>query len=751
MRRHPHRTCWPAIALATGGACLALLPASAAQASPDATTQIAVPGAGGRHVLLIDGSQLAIRPLPAGGQEIALRPAAKPTSVMSLRIGSRVQEIPAVALPFLGRGLDPSLVDLGAIERAEPGNRLPVQITFTGRAPQLPGITVTGTGPGRERGYLTTSGAAAFGAALARQFRADHARASYVQDGMFARGVKIALAGAPTVHAVKPRFQLHTLTMAATGLGGHPDTGDAVFVLNEDNPARFADPEESFNVFYHGTAKFSVPAGHYWAIGDFLSFNGTIAAERLVVLPQVTVRRNRTVHLSERAASSRIGFTTARPATLQQSGFTLIRRAGNGTAFSFGFFASGLPQWVSPTTRKPTIGTLQSFTSGQLTSSRNGANAAYAYNLNYAGPQGIIPATQHFDATPASLAAVTESYTQDVPSTGGWGIFGGFRAELGFLFAQVYPFKLPRTQTQYFSADPSLAWQAFYDEFSAFSKFGGGQTDAFRVFSGGQQLTEQWNGYPLHPQPDVQMLGGVMGATLPAFVSASRSGNTLNLAMAPFSDNTPGHLGNTVFSFANGKALESDSYAIYQNGARIARGNLANGIKPVQLSTQPSVIKFVLSESRSGATFPLSTDATTVWTWHSAPQPGAIVPPNWFCGFSRRGLLRHCAVQPMMTLNYRVGGLPSDGRASAGTQVIDLDVGHIQLATSAPITGATAQVSYNDGQTFKPATVTSLGGGRFRIGFVAPAGVDVTLRVSAADTAGGSITETILRAYGVAS
>ena len=545
---------------------------------------------------------------------------------MSLRIGSRVQEIPAVALPFLGRGLDPSLVDLGALKRAESGSRLPVQITFTGHAPQLPGITVTRTGPGRERGYLTARGAAAFGAALARQFRADHARASYGQDGMFARGVNIALAGAPTVHAASPRFQLHTLTMAATGLGGHPDTGDAIFVLNEDNPARFADPEESFNVFYHGTAKFSVPAGHYWAIGDFLSFNRNNVAERLVVLPQFTVRRGKTVHLSERAASSKIGFTTARPATLQQSGFTLMRGAGNGTTFTFGFFDSGLSQWVSPTSRKPSIGTLQSFTSGQLTSSRNGANAAYAYNLNYAGPQGIIPAAQHFDATPASLATVTEDYVQDVPSAGGWGIFGGFKAELGLLFAQVFPFKLPRTQTQYFSADPSLAWQAFYFEFNAFSKFGGGQTDAFRVFSGGQQLTEQWNGYPLHPQPVVQLLGGAMGAALPAFVSASRSGNTLNLAMAPFSDNNPGHLGNAVFSFANGKALESDSYAIYQNDVRIARGNLANGIKPVQLSTQPSVIKFVLSESRSGSAFPLSTGATTVWTWHSAAAAGRDRP-----------------------------------------------------------------------------------------------------------------------------
>jgi hypothetical protein len=749
VRRHPHRTRWPAAILAAAGASLALLPTSGAQATQNAATRAAAPGApGGQHVLLLDGSQLSIRQLPSGGQAVALRPAAGPSSVMTLRIGNRVQEIPATVLPYLGRGLDPSLVDLAALKRTESGGRLPVQITFTGRAPKLPGVTVTRHGPGSERGYLTASGAAAFGAALAGQFRSDHARASYGQDGMFAGGVTIALAGAPAVHVVKPRFKLHTLTMAATAQNGKADTGDAIFLLDEDNPNRFSDPEESFSVFDHGTAKFSVPAGHYWAIGDFISFSANNASERLVVLPQFTVRRNRTVHLSERAATSKIGFTTARPATLQQTGFTLIRGAGNGTKFTFGFFDSGLSLWVSPTTHKPSVGTLQSFTSGQLTSSPHGTNADYAYNLHYAGPHGIIPAKQHFDATPASLATVTENYVQDVPSRSGWGVFGGFKPELGFLFANVYPFKLPRTQTQYFSANPSLAWSAFYFEFNGFANFGGGQSDAFRVFSGGQQLTEQWNGYPLHPQPDVQLLTGGLGSAVPSFVSASRTGDKLSLATTSFSDNYPGHLGNAVFS---NKSPQSGSYAVYQNGVRIARGNPLFGIKPVQLSAKPSAIKFVLSDSRSGPAFPLSTSATTTWTWRSARHPGATVPKSWFCGFTRRSLQRHCAVQPMMTLNYNVQGLTSDGRTSAGQQQVDLDVGHIQLATPGPITKATAQVSYNDGQSFKPATVTSLGGGRFRIAFSAPAGVDVTLQVSAADSAGGSITETIVRAYGVAS
>ena len=161
----------------------------------------------------------------------------------------------------------------------------------------------------------------------------------------------------------------------------------------------------------------------------------------------------------------------------------------------------------------------------------------------------------------------------------------------------------------------------------------------------------------------------------------------------------------------------------------------------------------MLSEARiPDAKFPLSTAATTTWTWRSAPQAGAAVPQNWVCGYTRLGVpQRRCAVQPLMTLGYHVRGLPLDGRAPAGAQQIELDAGHVQLARPVRITGATAQVSYNDGQTFRPAAVTTSGSGRFLVRFTAPAGVDVTLRVSATDAAGGSITETIVRAYGVAS
>ena len=108
---------------------------------------------------------------------------------------------------------------------------------------------------------------------------------------------------------------------------------------------------------------------------------------------------------------------------------------------------------------------------------------------------------------------------------------------------------------------------------------------------------------------------------------------------------------------------------------------------------------------------------------------------------------RRCAVQPMMTLEYLVHGLGLRGTAPAGPQVIDITAGHLQLSPAAAVTGATVAVSFDGGAHWTPATVTRQGAGQFRATFTAPPGALVTLRASASDTLGGSVTESITRAY----
>jgi hypothetical protein len=732
-----------AVTVATAGA------GASARAVPATVSQRVA--AADPAVLLINGDRLVVRPGPDGRSAVSDLPAGGRDSLVSVRLGGRTEVIPADALPYLGRGLDPGLFDLNVLQRAESGGRLPVLVTFRGHRPGLPGVTLTGSGRGTAEGYLTVASARAFGAALERQFRSDHGRDSYGSDGLFAGGVDIAVAGAPAAAPpVRPDYPMHTLTVTATDLSGKPDNGDGAWVLNAGNLAAFSDPIEIFSSFYHGVAKFSVPAGHYWVMGEFDSFTSAGGVTRLDVPPEVTVGRDITVHVAERGASSQITMVTPRPAVPEGVRFAAILGDLHGSTGGVEWYNNPGSLWVSPMTRKPAVGTLHSSAFQQLISPPGAAGIPYAYNLDFAGPAGIIPA-QHYQVQPSSLATVTDRYYQDVPSTGDWLAFGAFPKEalIGFILG---PLALPGTQTQYFSTAPDLLWSSSYDaSFSPATGLpsGGQGEDTFHVLSPSPQVVD-WNRYPLHPQPDVSA-GGAGGRLIPLIPSAIRSGNTLTLTTRPFSDNQPGHLDQGSIT---GTAV-TGSYQIDQNGIRIFHGSAVDGIPPVTLSRQPSVIRFTLDAARAGPSYLLSTSSHTVWTWRSRPQPAATVPPSWYCAYVLAGrqykALRRCAVQPMMTLDYQVQGLALNGTAPPGPQLIGVHAGHIQLAAAARVTRATAQLSCNDGRTWHRAAVSSSGGGKFRIAFSAPGGCQVTMRVSAADAAGGSIAETITRAYKIAS
>jgi len=717
----------------------------------------AVPAAGSRPVLLINGTRLMFRAGPGGRAATTMTPSSQGgfAFLFTLISCGQTSDVPADALPFVGRGLDPSLFAVRALQRREHAGRLPVRVTYHGRrVPALPGVIITHAAAGTASGYLTPGSAPKFGAALQRQFLADHARASYGTDGLFARGTTIALAGAAVApRPVRPEFVMHTLTVQGRNLAGQPDNGDDVLVFNADNCARFGDPIETDNFFRHGVTRFSVPAGHYWAVGQFLRFAGRSFRLRLAVLPQFTVSGNTTVHVAERSASSRIAITTARPAVSQQIAFTVIRGGQAGSASSISWTGVNTKFWVSPTTVKPTVGSLQSFTSAQLTSPAGFAGVPYAYNLDFAGPAGLIPA-QHFAVRQASLATVDERYYQDVPSTGAWSTFGGTAAQLtGGVLVSTLPLKLPGRQIQYMSGGPAILWSSQYWEFAS-NRTGnlfGGQADALRSLPAGRHQPENWNRYPLHPAPDVSLASGFL--TLP---SAGRVGNLLTLETTPFSDNELGHLGTGFFTglFGGSDAKVSGRYEIDQNGVRLAAGNAVNGIRPVRLSRRPSVIRFALSAARIGKRYLLSPVSATVWTWRSGRDTAARVPPPWACiaGSGRNlRLTRRCVVQPMMTLRYQVHGLANNGSTRPGRQLIGISVGHLQLASAARVTGVHAQVSFDGGASWQPASVTRPGGGQFRAAFAAPAGAFVTLRVTATDAAGGSIGETIQRAYKIAS
>ena len=104
----------------------------------------------------------------------------------------------------------------------------------------------------------------------------------------------------------------------------------------------------------------------------------------------------------------------------------------------------------------------------------------------------------------------------------------------------------------------------------------------------------------------------------------------------------------------------------------------------------------------------------------------------------------------MLALRYFVAGLSLSGTTAPGRQRIGLAVDHLQEFRSSLITSVGAQVSFDGGKTWQPAAVQREGPARFSLAFTGGPSL-VTLRVTARDAAGDTITETLPGAYRIAS
>ncbi|HEY1920367.1 MAG TPA: hypothetical protein VGH27_32765 [Streptosporangiaceae bacterium] len=746
-----HLALSPSRLVAAAAAAAAVTAAAVtATAAPLRATTLSAPTAGSRSIFLVTGNRLTLNVgevvsgVASGGQ------------VQMLTLGGQSYVLPGWALPYLGRGLDPRLCDVAALAQAESGGRVPVRLSYTGRAPVLPGVTITKAGQGTATGYLTAVGASRFGTALARQYATDNTRGSYGQDGLFADHASLTLAtpatpATPAPLTPAPLTRRYTLTVHGTNLAGRPANGGIVTVTNVDDSHLSANPAKDTAVFHHGVATFSLPAGNYWAVGEFALVDHGFDVGRMVVMPQFRVAGDTTIQVDEQAANSEIQMATPRPADVLNTGFGLFRTAARGPVVSVvvlntPFSGHGdTPLYVSPTHTAPSTGKLVSIAQQQLRSPASVSGVPYQYDLAYQAI-GAIPAQRHV-VHPGSLATENAAYYSTVARLGAESripLFPvqGAADDIGYVsIGEAVTLDVPSTQTVYLSANPELSWQESYYPVRSLIP-SGAQNGVPRTFARGARITEDWGAYPLHPAANV-VQGVVRRPWTP--ISASRDGNTLVLYLQAFSDSVPGHAGGGPRYHAYA------SYVIDQNGKKVAAGKIPQfqGFfgAHAPLNATPSRITFALRTAEPSPVLnPLGTVTRTVWTWRSAPAAGTKPQQPWICGWAGDT----CAAQPMMTLGYAVAGMALNDTTGAGAQVVHLSAGHIQLAATPAITGAKVSVSFDGGKTWRPATVTGRGG-QYAAAFDAPAGATVTLRTTATDSAGGSITQTITGTYRIAS
>ncbi|MFC6022029.1 S8 family serine peptidase [Plantactinospora solaniradicis] len=204
---------------------------------------------------------------------------------------------------------------------------------------------------------------------------------------------------------------------------------------------------------------------------------------------------------------------------------------------------------------------------------------------------------------------------------------------------------------------------------------------------------------------------------IPELVS-TRTGNTLALRVPEFVD-ADGHytIGET---FGVGAKL-------WRDGKLLAE--LPDARQDVTTTGPEAGYQLVLNTERGGEEWTWGTRTETVWQFRSGQRSGDDARPL-----------------PLLQVDYTA---PVDltGRATGRQHTVGLTVRHQDGHATAKGISLTAQVSFDEGATWRSVRVTGHGNA-FRADVPAGKGT-VSLRVRAADRSGSAVTQTVIRAYGL--
>lgn len=639
---------------------------------------------------------------------------------------------PVTALPFLGRGLDPNLFDVSALLRDRTNGRIPVKITFAAGASQSPpaGVTLTTAAAGKTwNGFLTSASARAFGAALDRAARAGSKPAS-----LFPGVQSVTYAGQGPAAAAKPQFAMRTLILNVLDDQGQPVNAADLAVVNTDDARAYT----GYPIAVDGQARISVPDGHYTAAAQMFRFNpdGTTVA-RLVFKDFTVAGSAKSVTLDARTATSRISVDTPRPARLLGEAIGWYRGSADG-------YGTNFTQLLDPSTTSYVAGNnaatgVQHYYVQAHLESASTASRPYAYDLQFVS-NGPIKSDQHYRAAPGSLATVHSAYYSDTPNlVGNTARFSHLPWEpTSFRF--YYPLVQPTQRLEYVTAQPDLQYEQAVYASATDARVEGVMIGADHYYRPGQSATEDWWRGPIAPGFPTDDGIGVYPCR------ACRTENSLQLLPADATDSTSDHTG-FLDSTATG-VVSTQHFRLYRAGTLIADVTGQAG-GTFLVPAQGAAYRAVLDQVRTTDWTKLSSRSHTEWTFRSVRSDHTTVPTRWNCG---TGSNTNCSALSLLTAGIRLNEA-LDGHVQPGPASLQLTVGHTSGAKATPLVHAAVWVSYDHGATWHQTRLRPTGHSTYRAKWTIPhtaGAAAVSLKVTARDAAGATITQTVTDAALVA-
>jgi hypothetical protein len=708
VRMEPAAPMEPAVPMAGG---TAVSTAAASSVTLPTGQEITLTGPVGRQNILVDQADL-----DGPGRTLVTR-----------RTPTQTLVLPAVAEPYLGRFLEPSLFDVTALSTAlREDRRLPVRIAYRGSTPTVPGVEITSASGGTATGYLTPSSAVAFGRALTDVWLADSTAGWPHRSSLFTGVTRIGT-GAVSPEPARPNYQMYTLGIRTIGVDGSAQPQAHFGLMNVDDGRMYT----GFVNAQNGVGQVSVPAGTYSAVGDQFSYDARSDTTTLTVstVNEFTVTGSgQTLTLDQRTATAEPTVTTPKPAELTAHYLEWNRRdVTTANWISTGYFLDPNAQVLLTPAEEVTVGTVNLIQNWGL--SGPGNPPAYSYDL--ASLRNRITDSPQDVFTEEDLATVRASYYDD-----------GSKAQAALLRYPRYPNlaggggaydTIPRgsTRTEYVGATGRPTWTDSAKLNSASTLDPGIVEGPDRLLPAGSEHKIDWFRGPLAPGVPEQIGSGS------CFVC--RSGNTLLIALAPVTDSEPTHRGG-LYGAQDGTPVAR--FRFWADGEPIVDQNDVLG-GSIQVSAEKAEYRAFLEVDRRLTEAAQSTRTTTELTFGSSAGAGTKLPSNWLCA------LDNCTVLPVLQAKV---GLPTGltGRMPAGPATVTVTAAQVQGAEPAPITSATLEVRPAGGE-WSAIELTAGTDGRYTgvIDGSDSAGADVDLRVSAVDQAGSTFTQTTERAYTV--
>ncbi|MFE2543040.1 S8 family serine peptidase [Actinacidiphila glaucinigra] len=333
----------------------------------------------------------------------------------------------------------------------------------------------------------------------------------------------------------------------------------------------------------------------------------------------------------------------------------------------------------------------------------------YAYDL-IRHQEGSVPKDPSYRPGPGELARIDESFRN---TTQGRAV--AYREDVSLIFNRpslIDPTQVAAqgTLTSWVTAGDDARWV------SSAAMPDLGQRGVVRTYKPRATSSETW----FSPIQRPRALNDRISWTAPF-----RVGDIISTSSLPAWGDSGGHAGVT---WADG---DTSKISLYQGDQLLGEDYNERIVTVEALSPDPQPYRIVVEGKRNMPDRPYSTRTRTEWGFTSSTTDYSVITPL-----------------PLVQLDYAVA-TDLSGKAQRRTG-LTVTASHLKGAAGAgTIRTATLEVSYDDGATWRKATLRQSGGG-WKAQLDAPSRARfASLRTTARDAKGNSVSQTLIRAFGL--